>query len=288
MEYAVSVMKNILGTVYQTCGASLIIAVLFMSVYMRIRKKGTGAVIQEWVNEFRGSSQFRREFLLIFYVCMMLFRTLLCRPIWGNPLDSVLGIWGTQKADGAVYTENIENLILFVPFMILLYWAEEKKTDRRKMPVQSILLKSLWISFIVSLFIEGCQLFLKIGAFQLTDLVFNSLGGLLGGLIYWGFDRSRKYISENVKKLGGWDVEPWKVPEIEAAESTPSVSETMAKSSAEPQKEEKSSVDYEGIELLVRQAEKSFIRPDRHGKMFTKKKVLPISALILTLLSRSF
>lgn len=254
MEYAVSVIKNVLGALYQTSGASLIIAVLFMSVYMRIRRKSTGAVIREWVNEFRSSSQFRREFLLVFYVCMMLFRTLLCRPIWGNPLDSVLGIWGSQNADGAVYTENIENLILFVPFMILLYWAEEKREDRRKMPVQTVLLKSLWISFVVSLFIEGCQLFLKIGTFQLTDLVFNSLGGLLGGLIYWGFDRSRKYISENVKKLGGWDVEPWKAPDVETAEHTSAVSGTMAETSEEPQKEEKSSVNYESIELLVRQA----------------------------------
>lgn len=254
MEYAVSVIKNVLGALYQTGGASLIIAALFMSVYMRIKKKGTGAVIQAWISEFRSSSQFRREFLLVFYVCMMLFRTLLCRPIWGNPLDSVMGIWGIHKPDGTIYTENIENLILFIPFMILLYWAEEKKTDRRKMPVQSVLLKSLWLSFIVSLFIEGCQLFLKIGTFQLTDLVFNSLGGLLGGLIYWGFDRSRKYISENVKKIGGWDVEPWKAPETETAESISSVSGTAVEISGEQPKEEKSSVDYKSIELLVRQA----------------------------------
>ena len=120
MEYAVSVIKNVLGALYQTGGASLIIAALFMSVYMRIKKKGTGAVIQAWISEFRSSSQFRREFLLVFYVCMMLFRTLLCRPIWGNPLDSVMGIWGIHKPDGTIYTENIENLILFIPFMILL------------------------------------------------------------------------------------------------------------------------------------------------------------------------
>ena len=75
MEYAVSVIKNVLGALYQTGGASLIIAALFMSVYMRIKKKGTGAVIQAWISEFRSSSQFRREFLLVFYVCMMLFRT---------------------------------------------------------------------------------------------------------------------------------------------------------------------------------------------------------------------
>ena len=66
------------------------------------------------------------------------------------------------------------------------------------------------------------------------------MGGLLGGLIYWGFDRSRKYISENVKKIGGWDVEPWKAPETETAESISSVSGTAAEISEEQPKEEKS------------------------------------------------
>lgn len=42
MEYAVSVIKNVLGALYQTGGASLIIAALFMSVYMRIKKKEQG------------------------------------------------------------------------------------------------------------------------------------------------------------------------------------------------------------------------------------------------------
>ena len=156
------------------------------------------------------------------------------------------------------------------------------------MPVQTVLLKSLWISFVVSLFIEGCQLFLKIGTFQLTDLVFNSLGGLLGGLIYWGFDRSRKYISENVKKLGGWDVEPWKAPEVETAEHTSAVSGTMAETSEEPQKEEKSSVNYESIELLASQAGEMLYKARPLGKISIKKKDLPISARILTQLSRNF
>ena len=106
MNYMVSVIGNVLGVLYQSCGASLVIAVLFMSVYMQIKKKGTEAVIRTWVQEFRTNRQFRREFLLVFYGCLVLFRTLFCRTIWGNPLDSVLGIWGLHKADGSIYTEK--------------------------------------------------------------------------------------------------------------------------------------------------------------------------------------
>ena len=33
---------------------------------------------------------------------------------------------------------------------------------------------------------------------------------MLGGVIYWGFERTRKRIVFGVKRIGGWDVIPWK------------------------------------------------------------------------------
>ena len=82
MEYFVNIIGNVLEALYRTCGASLVIAVLFMCVYLRVRKHGVGPVVQGWIREFRTDSLFRRQFFLTFYVCMMLFRTLFCRPIW--------------------------------------------------------------------------------------------------------------------------------------------------------------------------------------------------------------
>lgn len=213
MEYFVNIIRNVLGALYQTCGASLVIAVLFMCVYLRVRKHGVGPVVQGWIREFRTDSLFRRQFFLTFYVCMMLFRTLFCRPIWGNPLENVLGIWGFHEPDGSIYTENIENLILFVPFVLLYFWMREEKEHNKKKPLQAALMHSVSVSFGFSLLIELCQLFLKIGTFQLTDLFFNTLGGLLGGLIYWGFDRGRKHAEEYVRRIGGWDTEVWEAPE---------------------------------------------------------------------------
>lgn len=213
MEYFVNIMENVLEALYRTCSASLVIAVLFMCVYLRVRKHGVGPVVQGWLREFRTDSLFRRQFFLTFYVCMMLFRTLFCRPIWGNPLENVLGIWGFHKPDGSIYTENIENLILFVPFVLLYFWMREEKEHNKKKPLQAVLMRSVSVSFGFSLLIELCQLFLKIGTFQLTDLFFNTLGGLLGGLVYWGFDRSRKRAEEYVRRIGGWDTEVWEAPE---------------------------------------------------------------------------
>lgn len=213
MEYVVKVIGNVLGALYQVAGASLVIAVLFMCVYSAAKKQGVRPAVRGWIEEFRTDELFRRQFLLVFYICMMLFRTLFCRPIWGHPLENVLGIWGFHKADGSIYTENIENLILFVPFIPLLFWAREEKENHKKRAIQEVAARSAAVSFGFSLLIELCQLFLKIGTFQLTDLFFNTLGGLLGGILYWGFQRGKKRAGAYIRKLGGWDTEEWTVSE---------------------------------------------------------------------------
>ena len=209
MKYFVNVLVDVLGAVYQAAGASLLIAVLIMCVYMLGRKQGVGPVARAWIWQFKESSWFRRHFFLVFYTCMLLFRTLFCRSVWGNPLENVIGIWGLHY-NGQLYTENFENLILFMPFIIFLFWAREEKDHTKDKRIQEVLLNSFEISFCFSLGIETCQLFLKIGTFQLTDLFFNTLGGMLGGAIYWGFERTRNRIVSSVKRIGGWDVIPWK------------------------------------------------------------------------------
>ena len=212
MKYLVNVIVDVLSVIYQTAGASCLLAVLIMCVYMLGRKQGVEPVARAWVYQFRQSSWFRRHFFLTFYTGMMLFRTILCRNVWGNPLENVLGIWGLHH-DGKIYTENFENLILFMPFIMLLFWAREEKDHTKDKKVQEVLLNSFEISFCFSLAIETCQLFLKIGTFQLTDLCFNTLGGMIGGVIYWGFERTRNRVISSVKKLGGWDVVPIISPE---------------------------------------------------------------------------
>lgn len=55
--------------------------------------------------------------------------------------------------------------------------------------------KILWysgkIAFIFSISIEMLQLFLRLGTFQLSDLFYNTVGGMIGGLMYYGITKSR-------------------------------------------------------------------------------------------------
>ena len=254
MEYIVKIIGNVLGTLYQVSGASLVIDVLFMCAYMHVRKLGAGPGIQGWIQEFRTDSLFRRQFFFVLYVCMMLFRTLFCRSIWGHPLENVLGTWGFHTEDGALYTENIENLILFLPFVSLLFWMTEEKKKNKKNPLQVILMRSAAVSFGVSLAIELCQLFLKIGTFQLTDLFFNTVGGVFGGVLYWGFDRCRKRLIKYIRSLGGWDTEVWTPPkglldEPKTKEETAAApeNETFAGGPVKPEQEK-------AVEALMQEA----------------------------------
>ena len=45
--------------------------------------------------------------------------------------------------------------------------------------------QSVKVVFFFSLSIEFLQLFLRLGTFQLSDFFFNTLGGLIGGIIYF-------------------------------------------------------------------------------------------------------
>ena len=56
--------------------------------------------------------------------------------------------------------------------------------------------KILWQSgktaFIFSVSIEMLQLLLRLGTFQLSDIFYNTVGGVLGGLMYCAVMKARK------------------------------------------------------------------------------------------------
>ena len=83
-------------------------------------------------------------------------------------------------------SENILNVVIFVPLGIyggILFerWISGKK---------------LLFFFLFSSIIEGLQYVLRIGAFDVTDIITNTLGGIIGliifKLIYKAFDSSVK------------------------------------------------------------------------------------------------
>jgi len=185
IEIMKRIIENVLTALYQPFGFSVFMAVLAMFFYMFVMEYGLKTLVQRWLNEFKTSSRFRRVFILVFYIAMILFRTLLNRDMWRNPLSNVIGVWGLYNQNGELTTEAIENLALFIPFTVLLLWSFREKFLGEGAKFLRTIWQSVKIVFLFSLTIEFLQLFLRLGTFQLSDLFYNTLGGLVGGLIYW-------------------------------------------------------------------------------------------------------
>lgn len=81
-------------------------------------------------------------------------------------------------------TESFENVIMMMPFTALMLWTFGEKLAKRT-DFRTVAGRATVIAFGFSLGIEFTQLLLRIGTFQLSDLFYNTLGGFLGGAIYW-------------------------------------------------------------------------------------------------------
>lgn len=185
LEIIKKIIENVLSALYETFGFALMIAVLFMFLYMFAKEKGWKIVVQCWWEMLKKSVTFRRVFFFVLYTAMILFRTLLNRSVLVDPLTNIIGVWGMYDLEGQMTTQAIENLILFIPFTVLLFCGFQEKLIGKTARFWSILWKSILIVFLCSLSIEFLQMFLRLGTFQLSDLFYNTLGGLVGGLIYW-------------------------------------------------------------------------------------------------------
>ena len=98
-------------------------------------------------------------------------------------------IWKTVNGEQVLTTEGIENVIMMVPFTGVLMWTFEEKTGNGW---RKILWHSGKTALIFSVSIETLQLLLRLGTFQLSDIFYNTVGGVIGGLMYYGIRKVRK------------------------------------------------------------------------------------------------
>ena len=192
------ILTNILTALYEPFGFSLLLSFLAMFFYLYAYEpegvgKGWKSAIVTWYQKFKDSVFFRKLFLLTFVISMILFRTLLNRNLWLNPLSDVMGGWGiweTVNGEQKLTTECIENVIMMVPFSAVVMWTFKEKIGNG----WKILRYSGKIAFGFSLMIEMLQLLLRLGTFQLSDIFYNTVGGVLGGLMYGAVMKVRKHL----------------------------------------------------------------------------------------------
>ena len=191
------ILTNILTALYEPFGFSLLLSFLAMFFYLYAYESiGAGKCWKiakmTWYQKFKESVFFRKLFFLAFVTSMILFRTLLNRNLWMNPLSDVMGGWGiweTVNGEQKLTTECIENVIMMMPFTGMVMWTFGEKIGNGWK-------KKLWqsgkIAFIFSISIEMLQLLLRLGTFQLSDIFYNTVGGMIGGLMYCAVMKARK------------------------------------------------------------------------------------------------
>ena len=196
MNYNIKILTkiftNIVTALYEPFGFSLLLSFLAMFLYLYAYEpqeagKGWRSAIVTWYQKFKESVFFRKLFLLAFVTSLILFRTLLNRNLWMNPLSNVMGgwsLWETVNGERQLTTECIENVIMMVPFSTMVMWTFNVR--------DKILWQSGKIAFLFSALIELLQVLLRLGTFQLSDIVYNTVGGIIGGVLYYIAIKIRK------------------------------------------------------------------------------------------------
>ena len=191
-----NIFTNILTAFYEPFGFSLLLPFFAMFFYLYAYKAQDAGkcwknAIVTWYKEFKKSVFFRKLFLLAFVISMILFRTLLNRNLWMNPLSDVMGGWGIWKmvnGEEKLTTECIENVIMMIPFTSIVMWTFWEKVDKNW---KETLRQSGKIAFVFSIVIEMLQLLLRLGTFQLSDIFYNTVGGVVGGFIYYAVVKTK-------------------------------------------------------------------------------------------------
>ena len=186
-----NIATNILQAFHQSFLSATVISilVLFFVLYLKkfegysFKRKLLCSVNELW-DSLKKSTKFRRILYVVYCSIVVALKTLLNRGRWENPLVDIVGVWDFYDKNNKFTAEIVENTILFIPLLFfILFFLETTAKANKKFIV--VVWRSLYISFIFSFTIEFLQLFLRLGTWQLSDLCFNTLGGLIGGLVYW-------------------------------------------------------------------------------------------------------
>lgn len=118
-------------------------------------------------------------FLFIYFTFAVFFITVIQRECTYTPLANVFRGLSIYNDNHAIDYQVIGNILMFIPssFLLCILMREEGSFVK-------IILKTLLSSLCFSTFIEITQLIFSKGTFQFSDIVYNTLGGVLGALIF--------------------------------------------------------------------------------------------------------
>lgn len=100
-----------------------------------------------------------------------------------DPFAKVWGGWGITDQTYYYELSSIFNVIIFLPLCTLLFLFF--KTALQKNPdIKKLTAIGAGTGFLISCMIEGLQIILRAGTFQVSDLFYNTLGAVLGIFVF--------------------------------------------------------------------------------------------------------
>ena len=109
--------------------------------------------------------------------------------LYKNRSINIIRFMGSVIVNGRIYiSEIINNIVVFIPVGIYVCML------KKDWPI----LKKISVGFFISLGIEVLQFVLSIGATDITDLIGNTLGGILGIGVFYLFSKVLKNRTNNI------------------------------------------------------------------------------------------
>ena len=165
---------------------------IFTAIIIYISEKiGFEKFIFEIKDKFFKDYSYKWKILFFTYSYFILDKTLISRNI-GNTNSFEYAFkngWLFLVRDTWNRVQAIENIIFFIPFSFFLLL---EFYDLKRMKLE-LFKEIILISFRVSLFIELLQIIFTLGIFQLADIVYNVLGGIIGYILAILFNCINKF-----------------------------------------------------------------------------------------------
>lgn len=161
---------------------SIILFLTINSVIVYILENvGFKKVLFEIKNKFLKDYSYKWKILFYTYFYFILKKSLFNRSKgMKNSLEFAFKRdWLFLVKDTWSKVQAVENILFFIPISFFFNLAFFDIKDFNL----NLLKKVVKLSFLLSLFIELTQLILTLGTFQLSDIVYNTIGGIIGYIL---------------------------------------------------------------------------------------------------------
>lgn len=161
---------------------SIILFLTINSVIVYILENvGFKKVLFEIKNKFLKDYSYKWKILFYTYFYFILKKSLFNRSKgMKNSLEFAFKRdWLFLVKDTWSKVQAVENILFFIPISFFFNLAFFDIKDFNL----NLLKKVVKLSFLLSLFIELTQLILTLGTFQLSDIVYNTMGGIIGYIL---------------------------------------------------------------------------------------------------------